>query len=287
MTSNLYPPPAQSDAPAFNWSAFLELQLAQQTRAIQRYYVESLHKEVWIKRAQPARGPLLYWLLNCVASLLQLPWLKASPSARGGALSIAVEVRRLQHLHQAGVRVPRVLAATQGAFVMDDISADCGKAVVLQNAMTDANAAGQPQEVLALFTIGLNALLALHRKDQYLSQAFARNMVLNERGELGFIDFEDDPGEIMSLTDCKTRDLFCYLQSTAWPLAQAQMIEPAQNALAEWIQQYPALEQEAFQKATHQARFARFFSNNKRFGKDVVRIHNLYLLLQGIAKSKP
>lgn len=286
MTLNPQPAASQPHEQAFNWPAFLALHAPVQAGPIQRYYVEALHKEVWLKKAQPARGPLLYWMLNHVASLLRMPWLKASLSARGGALGIAVEVRRLQQLHAAGVRVPRVLAATDGAFVMDDISADCGKSVVLQNAMTDANLAHAPQEVLALFTLGLNALLALHRKDQYLSQAFARNMVLNERQELGFIDFEDDPAEVMSLTDCKTRDLFCYLQSTAWPLAQAQMIGPAQKALADWICQYPVHEQEAFRTAAHQARFARFFSSHKRWGKDVVRIHNLYLLLQGIAPSQ-
>ena len=57
------------------------------------------------------------------------------------------------------------------------------------------------------------AIERVHRSGQYLSQAFARNIIVCNDSQIGFIDFEDDPGRYMPLERCQSRDYLCYLQS--------------------------------------------------------------------------
>ena len=51
-----------------------------------------------------------------------------------------------------------------------------------------------------------------------MMQAFARNLMPCPDGVIGFIDFEDDPGEALSIAECQMRDWLSYLYSTALPL---------------------------------------------------------------------
>jgi hypothetical protein len=74
---------------------------------------------------------------------------------------------------------------------------------------------------------GLHAIEAVHRQNQFLSQAFARNMVLTETGGIGFIDFEDNPATVLSLQQCQSRDWLCYLQSTADILLRSGLLDQA------------------------------------------------------------
>ena len=62
------------------------------------------------------------------------------------------------------------------------------------------------------------AIAAVHARGAYLSQAFARNLMHCPDGVIGFIDFEDDPGETLSIAECQARDWLSYLHSTALPL---------------------------------------------------------------------
>src|SRR5690606_41218191 len=51
----------------------------------------------------------------------------------------------------------------------------------------------------------------VHRRGGYLSQPWPRNLTVHEGG-IGFLDFEEDPGEVMSLAHAQARDwlLFAY-----------------------------------------------------------------------------
>ena len=78
----------------------------------------------------------------------------------------------------------------------------------------------------------------MHRSGQYLSQAFARNIIVCNDGQIGFIDFEDDPGRYMPLERCQSRDYLCYLQSTAVWLQKHGLID---QAAAIWQQHSSSL----------------------------------------------
>ena len=69
-----------------------------------------------------------------------------------------------------------------------------------------------------LWLAAMEQLLRVHAQGQYLSQCFARNIIVSRSFE-GLIDFEDDPLEVMSLVEAQARDWLVYLQSTLWNLA--------------------------------------------------------------------
>jgi hypothetical protein len=62
---------------------------------------------------------------------------------------------------------------------------------------------------------GADYIQQVHRAGQYLSQAFARNLVWSPEHGPGAIDFEDDPISTMSLTQAQIRDWLPYFFSTA------------------------------------------------------------------------
>ena len=75
-------------------------------------------------------------------------------------------------------------------------------------------AAAQGAGRLLWWQRGLRALVELHARDQYLSQAFARNFIACG-DHLAMIDFEDDPLEVMTLEQAQARDWLAYLHASA------------------------------------------------------------------------
>ncbi len=170
------------------------------TRRIEVFHGTSVGS-VLVKGQRPKRSGWRYQLLNGLARVAELPLLRAAP-AHGGALAQQIEVRRLGELAAAGVPVPQVLHVEADFFVQRYVG-DHALDKLLR----------QPQAAL-WWQRGLQALVALHARDQYLSQAFARNFIAS--GEhLAMIDFEDDPLEVMSLQQAQARDWLAYLHSGA------------------------------------------------------------------------
>jgi hypothetical protein len=67
-----------------------------------------------------------------------------------------------------------------------------------------------------LFRTCLSGIKQLHIKGQYLSQGFVRNILkIKDSDEVGFIDFEDDPLDVLSLEQAQARDLLIFVNSTA------------------------------------------------------------------------
>lgn len=160
-----------------------------------------------VKGQRPLRGPWAHRALNLFARMAGVPYLKAVP-VHGGARSQAIEIRRLQALHAAGVSVPQVHHVASDYFVMSYLGAnDLARALREQG----VRAAG-------LWMAAMDHLLLVHARGQYLSQCFARNIIVSSRFE-GLIDFEDDPLEVMTLEQAQARDWLIYLQSTLWNLA--------------------------------------------------------------------
>jgi hypothetical protein len=93
--------------------------------------------------------------------------------------------------------------------------------VVLQERLDQAATAG-PAALLAVWREGPGRhCQAVHVRGQHLSQAFDRNLVQCPDGVIGYIDFEDDPAEVMTLAECQARDWLSYLHSTAMMLEAA------------------------------------------------------------------
>jgi hypothetical protein len=182
-----------------------ELQRIRASQGWRQHRVEVFHGtsqgSVLVKGQRPSRPPWRYRLLNAIARAAALPVLRAAP-AHGGARAQAIEVARLRALAAAGVLVPEVVHVDADFFVETWLG-DQRLDLLLQ----------QPQAAL-WWQRGLQALVALHARGQYLSQAFARNFIASG-DTLAVIDFEDDPLEAMTLHQAQARDWLAYLHSSA------------------------------------------------------------------------
>jgi tRNA A-37 threonylcarbamoyl transferase component Bud32 len=182
-----------------------DLQRIRSSPGWRRQRVELFHDtgvgSVIVKGQRAPRPTWRYRLLNGFARLAGLQLLKAAP-APGGARAQQIEVQRLRSLVAAGVPVPQVLHEEDEFFV--------------QSWLGDARLDHLLKSEAALdwWQRGLRTLVELHARDQYLSQAFARNFIAS--GEtLAMIDFEDDPLEVMTLDEAQARDWLAYLHSSA------------------------------------------------------------------------
>ena len=244
------------------------LQLILRERAWEQHRVVCMDSDqgpIVMKGQRPARGPARYRLLNLVASALNAPYLKAAP-AWGGARAQEVEVRRLRSLRALGLPVPQVLHVEQEFFVMESLG-EGNLAHTMQS---------HPQCAFELWCSGGDLLLQVHAKGQYLSQAFARNFVM--RGtQLGLIDFEDDPLEVMSLPEAQVRDWLAYLHSTAWLLPAH---EEAITQLERWLRSESGEVRALMRRSSARLSWMRRLpSSRKPWGRDVVSIQAVGQLL--------
>jgi tRNA A-37 threonylcarbamoyl transferase component Bud32 len=150
------------------------------------------------------RAPRPAWrlqLMSGFACLADQPLLRAVP-AHGGARAQLTEVRRLRELSAAGVPVPQLLHVDTDFFVMRYLG-EQRLDVLLRKS-----------QVTLWWRRGLRSLVEVHARDQYLSQAFARNFIASADG-LTMIDFEEDPLEVMTLEQAQARDWLAYLHASA------------------------------------------------------------------------
>lgn len=159
---------------------------------------------VVVKRRRAPRSPWRARGLAVLARATGLALLRPVP-AHGGARGEQIELERLSALARAGVRVPEVLHAEPGFFVMRR----------LQGYDLAARIAERGDKGLAAWRAGLDAIADVHARGACLSQAFARNLLDTPDG-IAFIDFEDDPLETLPLEVAQARDWLAYLHSTAW-----------------------------------------------------------------------
>lgn len=200
-----------------------------------------------LKRPRPAHGAWRYAVMRVAARISGMQTLLPVP-AHGGAHAQAIEVRRLRELGAAGVRVPAVLDESAEGIVLQFV----GDRELVAQFKLDATSG------FAAWQRGLDAIADVHARGQYLSQAFARNMLLHD-GRIWFIDFEDDPLETMSLVQAQARDWLAYLHSSIWLLAapraalldawaatMREMSEPVAHTLRDemrrlfWLRHLPA-----------------------------------------------
>lgn len=149
----------------------------------------------WLKRYEGGPRRLRLWLLNRVAGWLQVPCLRAAP-ARCGDAARQLEQRRLIELTQCQVRVPQVLQSGESALLL----ADLGPTLAAR-----LRGAGQARR-LQLLARAASAIAATHARDACLGQPLARNITVDDADRVGFLDFEEDPLEVMTLDQAQCRD---------------------------------------------------------------------------------
>jgi hypothetical protein len=161
--------------------------------------------KVIVKGQRAVRPPWRHLVLTGLSRLIRLPCARAVP-VHGGERSQAIELQRLKALADSACKVPSVLHVGKDYFVMPYLGLHNGSAAITQ-----------PDTRLALLAWQQAMLyfIDIHAKGQYLSQAFARNLLQTADGFVA-IDFEDDPLEVMPLVDAQVRDCLLLLSSTVW-----------------------------------------------------------------------
>ena len=241
------------------------------------------HETLWVKRANQGNPALNYWLLNTLASLFGTPVLRPVPNP-GGSATIQTEVRRLRSFQARGLRAPEVLASCEQAFVMRHLGRPGEDSRSLSNTIEDA-IPQSAEATLAPWLRGLQALQTVHAKGEVLSQAVARNMVVCADGEIGFVDFEDDPAAHLPRAVCMARDALNYAQSTALFLEQAGALPAAQTHWTAFVQQLPDDAQQVLQRTVKKLGWVRFLPRSKSLGRDTLRVLAAYDLLAAPQKA--
>lgn len=212
-----------------------------------------------VKGQRPLRSPWPHRMLNLFAWMAGVPYLKAVP-VHGGARSQAIEIARLQALTTAGVAVPQVHHVATDYFVMSYLGANDLARVLREHG----------PKAYRLWLAAMEHLLLVHARGQYLSQCFARNIIVSDRFE-GLIDFEDDPLEVMTLAQAQARDWLIYLQSTLWNLA----LEPDRldAALRSVLERESDPVRDVLRHASRRLSWLRHLPVNRRiWGKDFVSL---------------
>ncbi|EOF9476006.1 hypothetical protein ACHZUL_001750, partial [Neisseria gonorrhoeae] len=163
------------------FSILLDELAAKQEATIAPYLLADGTK-VWVRKAGRHNARWRYALLGMVARYLKLGVLKPVPSL-GGEPAIATESKRLYELRSAGIAVPELLALRKNALMFGNL-----EGIPLDTQIRQEAEAGKADAWLA----GLEAIARVHKKRQFLSQAFARNMMWDGKN-ISFLDFEDDP----------------------------------------------------------------------------------------------
>ncbi len=168
-------------------------------------------------------------------------------------------------LRRAGARVPEVLHVGSDHFVMQWL----GRAH-----LGDVLQSGHPGAA-ALWREAGDELVRLHRAGQYLSQGFARNMIVtDEAGDTprlaGLIDFEDDPLQVMGLADAQVRDWLAFLHSTLWtlPLAPSEV----DACIDAWLDAESPAVRAGFAQACRRLAWLRVLPRQRRVGRDTVAL---------------
>ena len=189
---------------------FLEHTVSNQSRSIQPYVIDGL--KVWLKKASKRYPWWLYLPLQWFSKLLNMQILAPVPNY-GGSDAIRCEAQRIRQLEKIGVSVPKVLAESDTGLLIQDIANHDQQLMQLDHALArepDFNKRKQ------LFETAVHALKKIHAKNCYLSEAFARNILVDSQQNISFIDFETDPHQTLDLETCQARDWLCLLFSTAF-----------------------------------------------------------------------
>lgn len=163
-------------------------------------------RAAWCKTYDRSAGSrqMVASLWNRLVGWLDVEPLRSPPRPAGDDAR-QLEQRRITQLHGQGVLVPDVVGEGRRLLLLSDLGPTLSSCL---------KQTGGTREVDDLVHRSVKALVDVHRRGAYLGQAVARNIVMTGSG-VGFIDFEEDPLEVMSLTEAQARDWLLFSSSVA------------------------------------------------------------------------
>lgn len=183
--------------------------------------VEVQGQTAWLKQYGEESRRVRLAALDWLARRLGIDALR--PARRPcGDFARVIEQRRIAELQAVGAQVPFVLASGESVLVLSDL----GETLAARLRLADA------AQREALLSRAAAEISRVHGEGQYLGQPVARNIVVDAAGRIGFIDFEEDPVEVMDLEQAQVRDWLLFTSATARhanlePNRLAELLAPA------------------------------------------------------------
>ena len=161
-------------------------------------------QQVWLKRYGTDLRTVRLRTLDWFARLLRLPSLRPPPRLAGVEARL-IEQRRLDELTSLDVNVPQVLGAGEDCLLLSDMGQ------TLSSLLRKA----EPDEARVLLLAAMQAIAEVHQRGGYLGAPVARNLTISHDGRIGFLDFEEDPGQVMPLLQAQARDWLMFASGVA------------------------------------------------------------------------
>lgn len=155
----------------------------------------------WAKRTEKSKTKKS----NCVKYVLShlIPYRVLRPTYYcGDNAAIHKELERMQTLSDAGVHVPQIIAAEDNWMVLSDMGSG------LEHALHQGN----DHERLALLKQAAAEIGHIHNRGQWHGRAHIKDITYKD-GVIGFIDFEEDPSNQLSVCECQARDILVFSYS--------------------------------------------------------------------------
>ncbi|WP_337054559.1 serine/threonine protein phosphatase [Pseudoxanthomonas sp. USHLN014] len=222
-------------------------------------------RQAWLKHYRDGGSRLLsLGALKFIADKLGIDPLRPPPH-HVGAGALDTEARRLSELAAQRVHVPEVIGRGRASLVLSDN----GKSLAswLRNARDDA-------QCDQLVRLALEAMAKAHAQGAYLGQPLPRNMTYDGQ-RIGFIDFEEDPLEVMNLAQAQARDWLMFGYGVA------RYYERRPEALQALMHEAMARDASDVQQQTHRVtgRLQRLAAVCNRLGRKSRRLAHALLVL--------
>ncbi|ENW21781.1 serine/threonine protein kinase [Acinetobacter haemolyticus] len=256
-----------------DFQKFLDTTVTTQQDSIQAYELST--GKVWLKKASERHGLWLYTPLKWLAKIFNLGAIMPVPN-QGGSKAIQCEFNRINQLKQLGISTPNILAISDQGILLEDIGSQ-RQSKVKQLDQALAGRKKKPSVQLSLFEQAIQEIQNIHFKGGYLSEAFARNILIDEQNHFSFIDFETDPGDVLSLHDCFVRDWLLFIFSTAYHFEFEQL-----NDASHTLYQVLLAEPQVYKDICKVGKRLNWIShlNIKKVGNDGKRIQKCVLFLR-------
>lgn len=173
------------------------------------------------------------------------------------------------------------MALSKKGILLEDVGSQ-RQSHVSQLDQKIASLKDHPEQQFDLFHQAIQAIRQLHANEGYLSEAFARNILVDEQNQFTFIDFETDPRDVLSLHDCFVRDWLLFIFSTAYHF-EFERLEPASQLLYQALLDEPQVYKDICKVGKRLNWVLRL--NVSKVGNDGKRIQKCVLFLRDLKQQ--
>ncbi len=230
-------------------------------------------RDAWLKAyAQDDGRKLGLGILDAIARGLDIDALRPPPHPGGGEAK-DIEARRLAQLEAQGVHVPRVLGEGASTLLLSNL----GDTFAARLRAAD----GDASRIDALTQAVVDAIAEAHARGAYFGQPLPRNITLDDAGRVGFIDFEEDPLEVMSLPQAQARDWLMFA------FGMAKYYDGRTDVLADMLSQVLQREPEVAAHANRVGRLQGFAQRIRWLGRSARHIAHSILIVHAASTLLP